>query len=165
MKNSLKEQDVTILNPLGNENQIDDSIKKLASQLSETINLVNNTFNTFMNSSMIELLENNNQKLNQLYDKADKLDDILSNIYNKITKLEDTINEFIDENENLSQEQKDYYDKKLTDLGNLHNISWNETTRIKLQTLSTLTYKIYSTVDNMFNEYQHDTFEKIISSM
>lgn len=165
MKNSLKEQDVTILNPLGDENQINDSIKKLASQLSETINLVNNTFNTFMNSSMIELLENNNQKLNQLNDKTDKLDDILSNIYSKITKLEDTINEFIDENENLSEEQKDYYDKKLTDLAKLHNISWNETTRVKLKTLSTLTHKIYSTVDTMFNELQHETFEKIISSI
>jgi len=126
MKNNLKEQDVTILNPLGDGNQLDDKIKRLASQVSETINLVNNTFNTFMNTTMIELLENNNQKLNLINKKADTLEDILINIKSKIMHFEDDINEFIDENQNLSQEQKNYYNKKLTDLANLYKITYNK---------------------------------------
>lgn len=162
MKNSLKEQDVTILNPLGNENQIDDSIKKLASQLSETINLVNNTFNTFMNSSMIELLENNNQKLKQLNKKADNLDEILSNISSKIMKFDDTINELIDENENLTQEQKNYYDKKLTDLANLYKISRNQMSSMKIKTIDKVTYEIGSSVDDIDED---GVLSNIISSM
>ena len=162
MKNSLKEQDVTILNPLGNENQIDDSIKKLASQLSETINLVNNTFNTFMNSSMIELLENNNQKLKQLNKKADNLDEILSNISSKIMKFDDTINELIDENENLTQEQKNYYDKKLTDLANLYKISRNQMSSMKIKIIDKVTYEIASSVDDIDED---GVLSNIISSM
>ena len=162
MKNSLKEQDVTILNPLGNENQIDDSIKKLASQLSETINLVNNTFNTFMNSSMIELLENNNQKLKQLNKKADNLDEILSNISSKIMKFDDTINELIDENENLTQEQKNYYDKKLTDLANLYKISRNQMSSMKIKIIDTVTYEIGSSFDDIDED---GVLSNIISSM
>lgn len=162
MKNSLKEQDVAILNPLGDENQLNDNIKKLASQLSETINLVNNTFNTFMNSSMIELLENNNQKLKQLNKKADNLDDILSNISSKITKLEDTINELIDENENLTQEQKNYYDKKLTDLANLHKISRNQMSSMKIKIIDKVTYEIGSSFDDIDED---GVLSNIISSM
>jgi DNA repair ATPase RecN len=164
MKNSLKEQDVTILNPLGDENQLNDNIKKLASQVSETINLVNNTFNTFMNSSMIELLENNNQKLKQLNDKADKLDEILSNISNRIYKIEASIEGILEDNPNLSQEEKDYYEKKLKDLSNLYHICFNETTKTKIKTIDKLSYEMRKIIDNM-DEYEHNTFEKIISSM
>jgi prefoldin subunit 5 len=163
MKNSLKEQDVTILNPIGDENQLDENIKKLASQLSNTINLINNTFNTFMNSSMIELLENNNQKLNLINKKADTLDNILSNIQSKIMHFEDDINEFTDENQNLSQEQKNYYDKKLTDLANLDKISRNQITGMKLQSVDKLTYKISSTIE--FEIEDDGAFEKLISNM
>jgi exonuclease VII large subunit len=163
MKTSLKEQDVTILNPIGDENQLDDKIKKLASQVSETINLINNTFNTFMNSSMIELLENNNQKLKQLNDKADNLDDILSNIQSQIMKLEDIINENIDDNTELSQEQKNYYDKKLTDLANLDKISRNQITGMKLDALEKLTYKISSVVE--FEVEDDGAFQNLISKM
>ncbi len=163
MKKSLKEQDVTILNPLGDGNQLDDKIKRLASQVSETINLVNNTFNTFMNTTMIELLENNNQKLNLINKKADTLEDILSNIQSKIMNFEDDINEFTDENENLSQEQKIYYDKKLTDLANLYKISNNKTTSIKLDALTKLTHKISSTIE--FEVEDDGAFEKLISNM
>jgi DNA repair ATPase RecN len=163
MKNSLKEQDVTILNPIGDENQLDNKIKKLASQVSETINLINNTFNTFMNSSMIELLENNNQKLKQLNDKADNLDDILSNIQSQIMKFQDIINELTDENENLSQEQKIYYDKKIDDLVKLYKIADNKTTSIKLDALTKLTHEISSTIE--FEVEDDGAFEKLISSM
>jgi len=163
MKISLKEQDVTILNSIGDENQLDNKIKKLASQVSETINLINNTFNTFMNSSMIELLENNNQKLKQLNDKADNLDDILSNIQSQIMKLEDIINENIDDNTELSQEQKNYYDKKLTDLANLDKISRNQITSMKLNALEKLTYKISSVVE--FEVEDDGAFQNLISKM
>ena len=163
MKISLKEQDVTILNPIGDENQLDNKIKKLASQVSETINLINNTFNTFMNSSMIELLENNNQKLKQLNDKADNLDDILSNIQSQIMKLEDIINENIDDNTELSQEQKNYYDKKLTDLANLDKISRNQITGMKLDALEKITYKISSVVE--FEVEDDGAFQNLISKM
>jgi conjugal transfer/entry exclusion protein len=163
MKNNLKEQDATILNSLGDENQINNKIKLIANQVSETINLINNTFNTFMNSSMIELLENNNQKLKQLNDKADNLDDILSNIQSKIMKFQDSINEITDDNENLSQEQKNYYDKKLTDLANLYKISNNKTTAIKLDALTKLTYKISSTIE--FEVEDDGAFQNLISKM
>jgi gas vesicle protein len=163
MKKSLKEQDVTILNPLGDGNQLDDKIKKLASQASETINLINNTFNTFMNSSMIELLENNNQKLKKLNDKADTLEDILINIKSKIMHFEDDINEFTDENQNLSQEQKNYYNKKLTDLANLYKITDNKSTSIKLDALTKITYKISSTIE--FEVEDDGAFQNLISKM
>jgi len=163
MKNNLKEQDVTILNPLGDGNQLDDKIKRLASQVSETINLVNNTFNTFMNTTMIELLENNNQKLNLINKKADTLEDILINIKSKIMHFEDDINEFIDENQNLSQEQKNYYNKKLTDLANLYKITYNKSTSIKLDALTKLTHKISSTIE--FEVEDDGAFEKLISNM
>jgi len=163
MKNNLKEQDVTILNPIGDENQLDAKIKKLASQVSETIIIVNNTFNTFMNTSMIELLENNNQKLNQLNKKAESLEDILSNIQSQIMKLEDIINENIDDNTELSQEQKNYYDKKLTDLANLYKISNNKITAIKLDALTKLTHEISSTIE--FEVEDDGAFEKLISNM
>jgi hypothetical protein len=163
MKNNLKEQDVTILNPIGDENQLDNKIKKLASQVSETINLVNNTFNTFMNTTMIELLENNNQKLNLINKKAENLEDILINIKSKIMHFEDDINEFIDENQNLSQEQKNYYNKKLTDLANLYKITYNKSTSIKLDALTKLTHKISSTIE--FEVEDDGAFEKLISNM
>ena len=163
MKKILKEQDVTILNPLGDENQLNDKIKLIANQVSDTINLVNNTFNTFMNTSMIELLENNNEKLKQLNNKADNLDDVLHNIQSKIMKFQDIINELTDENENLSQEQKIYYDKKIDDLVKLYKIADNKTTSIKLDALTKLTYEILSTVEN---EVEDDgAFEKLISNM
>jgi len=163
MKNNLKEQDVNIINPLGDENQINDKIKLIVNQVNDTINLVNNTFNTFMNTTMIELFENNYQKLNQLNKKAENLDDILSNIRSKIMNFQDDINENLDNDSELSQEQKNYYDKKLTDLANLYKISDNKTTSIKLDALTKLTHEISSTIE--FQVEDDGAFEKIISNM
>lgn len=166
MKNSLKEQDVTILNPLGDENQLNDNIKKLASQLSETINLVNNTFNTFMNSSMIELLENNNQKLNQLNKKAENLRDILENIRSKSNKIEDIIHGILwDEMENnitLTEGQKKYYKEKSSDCDKLHDITNNKTIHVKLNIMEHVTYEISSKIDDIDED---GILPKIISNM